>query len=157
MQIQHQKIGRSRNWPKWKLAEVELAELEKKSWPKSKLAEVDRARTRTFISDSVPSVMKSVPRGPFGNALKLALEGATWSNSRDAEVRQERGWKFLMLFAANVASPRARRRTDLSCQVGGTVRGVCEGRVDQIVQSKRNLQRAGSHCEKDSASASERG
>ena len=29
-------IGRSRNWPKSK-----LAELEKKSWPKSKLAEVD--------------------------------------------------------------------------------------------------------------------
>ena len=28
-----------------KLAEVELAELEKKSWPKSKLAEVDRARS----------------------------------------------------------------------------------------------------------------
>ena len=37
-------IGRSRNWPKSKLAEVELAEVEKKSWPKSKLAEVDRAR-----------------------------------------------------------------------------------------------------------------
>ena len=34
-------IGRSRNWPKSKLAEVELAELEKKNWPKSKLAEVD--------------------------------------------------------------------------------------------------------------------
>ena len=38
------KIGRSRNWPKSKLAEVEMAEIEKKSWPKSKLAEVDRAR-----------------------------------------------------------------------------------------------------------------
>ena len=35
------KNGRSRIWPKSKLAEVE-----KKSWPKSKLAEVDRARTR---------------------------------------------------------------------------------------------------------------
>ena len=38
--IQHPKlaeveIGRSRNWPKSKLAEVELAKLEKKSWPKS--------------------------------------------------------------------------------------------------------------------------
>ena len=38
--IQHPKIGRSRNWPKSKLAEVELAELEKKAgrsrnWPKS--------------------------------------------------------------------------------------------------------------------------
>ena len=47
--IQHQKlaeveIGRSGNWPKSKLAEVELAELEEKSWPKLKLAEVDRAR-----------------------------------------------------------------------------------------------------------------
>ena len=39
-------IGRSRNWPKSKLAEVELAELEKKSWPKSKLAEVDHPRCR---------------------------------------------------------------------------------------------------------------
>ena len=38
--IQHPNIGRSRNWPKSKLAEVELAELEKKAgrsrnWPKS--------------------------------------------------------------------------------------------------------------------------
>ena len=54
--IQHPKMGRSRNWPKSKLAEVKigrsqnwpkskLAEVEKKSWPKSKLAEVDRARS----------------------------------------------------------------------------------------------------------------
>ena len=46
------------------------------------------------------SVMKTVPhflRGPFRNALKLALEEATWGNSRDDEVRQERGWKLLML------------------------------------------------------------
>ena len=46
------------------------------------------------------AVMKSVPqflRGPFRNALKLALEEATWGNSRDDEVRQERGWKLLML------------------------------------------------------------
>ena len=42
--IQHPEIGRNGNWPKSKLAEVELAELEKKSWLKSKLAEVDRAR-----------------------------------------------------------------------------------------------------------------
>ena len=38
--IQHPKIGRSRNWPKSKLAEV---------WPKSKLAEVDRARSIHFL------------------------------------------------------------------------------------------------------------
>ena len=38
-QLAEVEFGRSRNWPK-----VELAELEKKSWPKSKLAEVDRAR-----------------------------------------------------------------------------------------------------------------
>ena len=46
------------------------------------------------------SVMKTVPhflRGPFRNALKLAWEEAMWGNSRDDEVRQERGWKFLML------------------------------------------------------------
>ena len=46
------------------------------------------------------SVMKTVPhflRGSFRNALKLALEEATWGNSRDDEVRQERGWKLLML------------------------------------------------------------
>ena len=36
--------GRSPTWPKSKLVEVELAELEKRSLPKSKLAEVDRAR-----------------------------------------------------------------------------------------------------------------
>ena len=42
--IQHLKIGRSRNWPKSKMAEVELTEVEKTSWPKSKLAEVDHPR-----------------------------------------------------------------------------------------------------------------
>ena len=44
--------------------------------------------------------MKNVPpflRGPFKNALKLALKEATWSNSRDDEVRQVRKWKLLML------------------------------------------------------------
>ena len=44
------------------------------------------------------AVMKSVPRflrGPFRNALKLALHEATRSND---EVDQERGWKlFLMI------------------------------------------------------------
>ena len=48
-------IGRSRNWPKSigvgrsrsELAEVELAELEKKSW--SKLAEVDHPRNRVVV------------------------------------------------------------------------------------------------------------
>ena len=42
-------IGRSRNWPKSKLAEVELAELEKKNWPKSKLAEVDHDQVKPRI------------------------------------------------------------------------------------------------------------
>ena len=62
----------------------------------------------------------------------------------------------LHVVAANVASPRSGRRIDFSCKVGGTVRGVCEGRVDQIAQSKRNLQRAGSHCETTTASARRR-
>ena len=44
--IQHLKIGRSRNWPKSILAEVEIGRsrigrTRKNSWPKSKLAEVD--------------------------------------------------------------------------------------------------------------------
>ena len=46
------------------------------------------------------AVMKSVPqflRGLFRNALKLVFEEATWGNSRDDELRQERGWKFFML------------------------------------------------------------
>ena len=46
------------------------------------------------------AVMKSVPhvvRGPFWNALKLALEEATWGNHQDDEVRQEMGWKLFML------------------------------------------------------------
>ena len=46
------------------------------------------------------SVMRSVPKfleGPFRNALKLALEEATWGNSVQDEVRQERGWKLLEL------------------------------------------------------------
>ena len=46
------------------------------------------------------AVMKSVPhflRGPFRNALKLALEEASWGNCRDDEVRQERSWKLFML------------------------------------------------------------
>ena len=46
------------------------------------------------------SVMRSVPKflkGPFQNALKLALEEATWENSVQDEVRQERGWKLLEL------------------------------------------------------------
>ena len=46
------------------------------------------------------AVMKSVPhvlRGHFGNALKLALEEATWRNCQDDEVRHERRWKLIML------------------------------------------------------------
>ena len=46
------------------------------------------------------AVMKNVPHimcGPFQNALKLALEEATWVNSQQDEVRQKRGWKLFML------------------------------------------------------------
>ena len=42
--------------------------------------------------------MRSVPKflkGPLRNALKLALEEATWGNNVQDEVRQERGWKLL--------------------------------------------------------------
>ena len=52
--IQHPKIGRSRNWPKSKLAEVEIGRTRKK-----KLAEVEigrsrpRSKFRTFLSHSL--------------------------------------------------------------------------------------------------------
>ena len=84
------------------------------------------------------AVMKTVLhflRRPFRNALKLALEEATWGNSRDDEVRQERGWKFLMLFAANVASPRAGRRTDFSCLVGGKVEAFAKGEWTKLLRA----------------------
>ena len=73
--IQHPKIGRSRNWQKSKLAEVDLAELEKK-----KMAEVEIGRSRPRflvlgapVSDtsaggdvdagsSLPGVLGTVPR-----------------------------------------------------------------------------------------------
>ena len=56
------------------------------------------------------SVMKTVLhffRGPFRNALKLALEEATWGNSRDDEVRQERGWKKLLMLLPRMLLHRA--------------------------------------------------
>ena len=46
------------------------------------------------------AVMKSVLhvlRGHSRNALKPALEEATWRNCRDDEVRHERRWKLIML------------------------------------------------------------
>ena len=49
--IQHPKIGQSRNWPKSKLAEVELAELEKKK----KLAEVEIGGSRSRSGETCPS------------------------------------------------------------------------------------------------------
>ena len=51
-------IGPSRNWPKLKLAEVE-----KKNWPKSKLAEVDHGRggrgRAGIITELIP---KKIPK-----------------------------------------------------------------------------------------------
>ena len=46
------------------------------------------------------AVMKTVPKflfGPFRNALKFALEEATAGPPGREVVRQERGWKLLML------------------------------------------------------------
>ena len=47
------------------------------------------------------AMMKSVPKflfGPFRNALKFALEEAIAGPPGREVARQERGWKFLMLF-----------------------------------------------------------
>ena len=46
------------------------------------------------------AVMRTVPhflRRSYRNAMKLALEEATWGNHRMDAVRQERGWKLFML------------------------------------------------------------
>ena len=58
--IQHPKIGRRRNWPKSKLAEVEIGRsrtgrTRKKSCPKSRLAEVDHAHPVGSSSSSSSS------------------------------------------------------------------------------------------------------
>ena len=63
------------------------------------LASLDEVDPRIVFRQRA-SVMRSVPKfleGPFRNALKLALEEATWGNSVQDEVRQERGWKLLEL------------------------------------------------------------
>ena len=54
------------------------------------------------------SVMRSVLlHGPFRNVLNLALEEATRGNHRQAEVRQERGWKLLELLPRMLSAKRS--------------------------------------------------
>ena len=57
---------------------------------------MDLVDARTIVRQRA-AVMKSVPRflhGPFRNALKLAMEEALVSGDL---LRQERGWKVLMI------------------------------------------------------------
>ena len=66
------------------------------------------------------AVMKSIPkflRGPFRNALKLALEEATTGD----DVRAARGSEVVGDVAQNVASSSARRGGDCEGLVGGSV------------------------------------
>ena len=63
VQIQHPKIGRSRNWPKSKLAEVEIGRSRKWSklaeveiGPKSKLPEVEIGRSRNWPKSELAEV-----------------------------------------------------------------------------------------------------
>ena len=99
------------------------------------------------------SVMKTVLhflRGPFRNALKLALEEATWGNSRDDEVRQERGWKLLMLLS----------RMLLHRAPGGGLisRAKLVERFEAFAKGEwTKLLRASEICKTTTASASERG
>ena len=63
------------------------------------LASLDEVDPRIVFRQRA-SVMRSVLEfleGPFRNALKLALEEATWGNSVQVEVRQKREWKLLEL------------------------------------------------------------
>ena len=50
-------------------------------------------RERAAVKRTVPQFF----RRSYRNAMKLALEKATWGNHRMDEVRQERRWKFFML------------------------------------------------------------
>ena len=59
----------------------------------SLLGDVDTSvvfRQRAAVMRTVPHFLRSSCR----NAMKLALEEATWGNHRMDAVRQERGWKF---------------------------------------------------------------
>ena len=55
-----------KNWPKSKLAEVEIGRTRKKSWPKTKLAEVDRAPCwRHFHGDCFSNKQPPLPFSRF--------------------------------------------------------------------------------------------
>ena len=64
-----------------------------------------------------PSVMKSVPhflKGPFRNALRLAMEEAV----SEEVSRQERGWKLLFFLPRNVSVSPTSRRFHVEGKVG---------------------------------------
>ena len=67
--IQHPKI---RNWPKSKLAEVEIGR--SRNWPKSKLAEIEIGRSRNW------------PKSNWPNSKKKAGRSRNWPKSKLAEV-----------------------------------------------------------------------
>ena len=83
----------------------EGGETEEEDTPESFAVEVEPVRPAAVRLDAVrlpewlkkrPSVMKSVPfcvKGPFRNALRLALEEAV----SEEGLRKERGWKLLLL------------------------------------------------------------
>ena len=61
-------IGRSRNWPKSKLAEVEIGR--SRNWRKSKLAEVEIGRSRNWPK----SKLAEVDRAPTGHTLRQTAQ-----------------------------------------------------------------------------------
>ena len=79
---------------------VEVADVDPPSAPQLRAAfeAMDRVNVVEIFRHRA-AVMKSVPRflrGPFRNAMKLVLEEVLAS---DQEVRQERGWKVLMMLS----------------------------------------------------------
>ena len=71
-----------------------------------------------------PSVMRSVPhflKGPFRNALRLAMEEAV----SEEVIRQERGWKLMLVAPTHVVAPKV----PISCQ----------RRVVDVVGGQRSL------------------
>ena len=93
--------GRSRNWPKSKLAEVELAELEK-SWPKSKLAEVDRAPKKNTRGQGMmpvlPNHMRIFQVGSMFSVLPASLISSTYIGENKPLVRLTKNIPSLELF-----------------------------------------------------------
>ena len=80
------------------------------------------------------AVMRTVAhflRSSYRNAMKLALEEATWGNHRMDAVRQERGWKLFMLLP----------RMLLHRPPGGGSR-----KRNWLVGSKCSPGESGSHC-----------